>query len=364
MEFSSGGMKVAIDTSVFSSPSGVGHYARAMVSALQRRKDVTVLSLASRGKIPFVSRHLGVPLEAWARGAKLLYGPGGHTPLGWRGKSVVTVHDVAIYEHPEWFDALGSQAFSTRVLVPRSLEHATKIIAISEATKQGIARIFPGCENKTVVISPGVEVPKEVEPFSPETIQRFGLTEDVILFVGTLEPRKNLVNALKGFGAFLDSHPERMETTRFILAGARGWGAEEVESAIKELNARFASLVPSGVARHIGYVTAEEKWALYTHARALLFVSWDEGFGLPVIEAQAVGCPVITTDRGALSEAAGDAALYVQPDDPESIGFAIAQCILLPDAVAPLVEEGRERVKQFTWDRAAERIARMFNEMV
>lgn len=364
MERPSRGMKVAIDTSVFSSPSGVGHYARAMTSALQRRKDVTVIPVAPRGKIPFLSRHLGVPLEAWARGAKLLYGPGGHTPLGWCGKSIVTVHDVAIYEHPEWFDGLGSQAFSTRVLVPRSLERATKIIAISEATKQGIARVFPGCEKKTVVISPGVEVPEDVQPFSAETIARFGLTEDMILFVGTLEPRKNLVNAIKGFAAFLRSHPERVATTRFILAGGRGWGAEAVEAAIKDLNAQFASVVPTGVVRHVGYVSAEEKWALYTHARALLFVSWDEGFGLPVIEAQAIGCPVITTDRGALPEAAGDAALYVQPDNPESIGFAIAQCILMPDAVALLVEEGRARVKQFTWDRAAEKIAHVFNEMV
>lgn len=356
-------MRVAIDTSVFSSPSGVGHYARAITSALKRRNDVTVIPVASRGKIPFLSRHFGVPLEAWGRGAKLLYGPGGHTPLGWRGKSVITVHDVAIYEHPEWFDGLGSQTFSTRVLVPRSLEQATKIIAVSEATKQGIARVFPGYEKKTVVIAPGVEVPNEIKPFSTETIARFGLTEDVILFVGTLEPRKNLVNAIKGFGAFLHSHPERVATTRFILAGGRGWGAEEVETAIAMLNAEFVSLVPSGVVRHIGYVSTEEKWALYTHARALLFVSWDEGFGLPVIEAQAVGCPVITSDRGALPEAAGDAALYVQPDNPESIGFAIAQCVLMPDAVAPLVEEGRERVKQFTWDRAAEKMATVFKEI-
>lgn len=340
-------MKIAIDGTTLRARdggpgAGIEHYTRMIAEALANEAPGRVRLVPMTGRVPFISRHLLVPFRAALSGADMLFCPSGHVPIGWLGRATVVVHDLAVYEHPEWFPAPGSS------LDARSLGRAERVIAISEATRAQIGRLFPEAVDKVRVVYPGGgEGPAE---------RRFAGEQDVVLHVGTIEPRKNLVNAVAAFDAFLRLNPDRSRTTRLVLAGAVGWKAEDALEAVEQTNAVWRAKAGAPVVRTLGYVTEEEKRALYAQASCLLFPSWYEGFGLPALEAMASGCPVITTEMGALPEVCGDAAIFVRPDDPRQMALAIAQCVMLPDAMGEMVEHARRRAEQFTWKRAAREI--------
>jgi len=306
-------------------------------------------------RVPFFSRHVGIPTRMRFAGVDVLFAPAGQVPLGWRGKSVVVVHDLSIYAHPEWFPDEKAKNFSTKVVVPRSMQRAEKIIAVSEFTKSQIKQFFPEVEDNIHVVAEGVWVPEGVsqKDFGEYCAPDHHIADDVVLSISTLEPRKNLEVAIHAFDRFLTMHPDRAKTTRYVIAGKQGWKAEGIQNAIQDVNTKWRDVARDGVALPFGYVSEEEKWHLLHQASVLLFPSWEEGFGLPILEAQAVGTPVIAGARGALPEVGGDAALYVEPDDIEGMALAIAQCILLPEAVRSLSEEGKRHAAKFTWSRAA-----------
>ncbi len=315
-----------------------------------QKKNIRVLKQLGP-RVPFLTRHLLTPLQMLLFRPTVAFFPSGQMPLSWRGKSVVTIHDVLIYQHPEWFPAEQRQAFSTRITVPVSIERAEKIIAVSRATEEGLHKLFPVTQQKTEVVHEGV-APQHVE-HSAYTQERFPFDRDYVFFVGTIEPRKNLVNAVQAFHAFLESRPELAGSVRFIVAGKRGWLTKEVEEMVIHVNRQWQQYEQNGVIQFLGPVTEEEKWHLLTRASCLFFPSHDEGFGLPILEAMSVGTPVITSNKGALPEVGGDAAIYVEPDDLEGMVFALTQCLLVPEGVEHLRKEGLERAKTFTWKETA-----------
>ena len=299
-------------------------------------------------KVPFFSRHMCLPflLRLFS---PILFCPAGQIPFGWRGKAVITVHDLAILEHPEWFADAGAQDFSLRVILPRSMERAQAILAVSSATQKQIEHFFPQSADKVRVIHEGVRKPPALEKSGEE----FPYDRDYVLYLGTLEPRKNLVTAIEAFDAFLTLHPEQATLTRFVLAGSFGWGVEPIVEAADRVNAKWQFVEPHGVVQALGKVSEEEKWRLLSHAAAFLFPSLYEGFGLPILEAMSAGVPVITTACGALEEVGGDAVLAVDPLDVEQMSFAIAQCVLVPEGTQALRRAGQEQAKKFSWERAA-----------
>ncbi|NQV89696.1 MAG: glycosyltransferase family 4 protein [Parcubacteria group bacterium] len=305
-------------------------------------------------KLSFVSRHGILPIRMGLRRPEVLFSPFGQVPLAWRGKTVVTVHDLAIYEHPEWFE--DRQDFSTRVLVPKSLERADAIIAVSKATEAKLHELFPYTEGMTHVVHEGVDLAdaysalEEMDAVST----RFPYDRDFVLYLGTVEPRKNLINAFKAFDRFLESRPEQASDVRFIVAGKKGWHTTEIEEELMAVNNKWSGVEPTGVIQFLGPVTEQEKWTLMARASCLLYPSFDEGFGLPVLEAMAVGTPVITSNRGALPEVGGDAAMYFEPEDVDGMSLALTQCLLVPEGVYTLLEEGITRAASFSWEKAAE----------
>lgn len=343
-------MKIAIDGTTLhardgSPGAGIEHYTRMISSAMVEVADGhEVRAFSPIGRIPFVSRHLTVPLQARLFGADVLFCPSGHVPLGWTGRAVIVVHDLAIYEHPEWFPGTGSS------LDARSIERAETIIAVSNATREQIGRLFPDAFMKTVVAYPGVTVPD-----GARSRPRAG-SQDMVLFVGTIEPRKNLVNALAAFDAFLRMHPDRATSARFLLAGRTGWKAEPILEAISEMNAAWRKKAGGEVVQGLGYVSEGEKWDLYAQASCFFFPSWYEGFGLPVLEAMAAGTPVVTSNRGALPEVGGDSVMYVESDDVEQMALAIAQCLMMPEAMEEMIAGARARAREFGWERSAQGI--------
>ncbi len=358
--------------------AGIEHYSWSMISALTKihspnefvvstpsvltDQRINALTEGSHNlsikkelnyKVPFLSRHVISPLRMYMSMPDVLFAPSGQIPLGWRGKSVITIHDLAIYEHPEWFEAVGDSDFSTKIAVPNSIQKASHIITVSKATEDALIRLFPNAEGKTSVVYEGVEETFEPEFFSGAT--RFPFDRDYVLFLGTMEPRKNLENAFKAFHTFLESRPEQATQVRFIVAGKKGWGATPAIALAEQINEAWSSVEPDGVIQFLGHVTEEEKWILLRGASVMLFPSWYEGFGLPVLEAMSVNTPVITTKGGALKEVGGDAAIFVEPDGIVEMSLALTQCLLVPEGVEILKQEGKRRAERFTWEHAAEK---------
>lgn len=386
-------MRIAIDGTTLCAPdgsrgAGIEHYSWSITKALLRsgspheffistpptlsrvrRQELLqtvahVKLLQSWGpKFSFVSRHAILPLRFWLYRPDVLFSPFGQLPLGWRGKSVVTVHDLAIYEHPEWFPE--KQSFSTRVVVPRSLERATQIIAVSNATQQKLHEFMPATAGRVHVVHEGVNLTEAYEALkgADATSTRFPFDRDFVLFLGTIEPRKNLLNAFRAFHAFLEERSEQAGLVRFIVAGKKGWSTREIEQELVTINHVWKDAEPNGVIQFLGPVTEEEKWNLLARASCLFYPSWDEGFGLPLLEAMAVGTPTIASNRGALPEVGGDAVVYVDPEDVEVMSFALTQCLLIPEGVRELRELGLSRAAEFSWDRAASETMKVLEEV-
>ncbi len=316
---------------------------------LRGAKNVRIIR-AFLPHIPFVSKHIFLPLRAMLLRADVFFSPFGQLPFLWRGKSVITIHDVLIYDHPEWFPEEMVDSLSTRFIVPSSISKASSIICVSKWTEQRLHAHFPETRNKTKVIPEGVELGshKEIEHEG-----RFPFDCDYVLMLGTVEPRKNLQNAFAAFERFLATHPEQQSKVRLIVAGKFGWRSQDI----------IQSAQSTDTIHFLGPVTEEEKWYLLSRASCLLFPSYEEGFGLPILEAMSVGTPVITSRRGALEEVGGDVVIYNDPEDIEEMSLSIAQCVLVPEGIQTLREQGYRRAVQFSWSKAASATLDLFHSL-
>lgn len=367
--------------------AGIEHYTRELLRALLRQKSqdkffVLVSSncsskilnlLAEHAEnvrfvqdplftIPFVGRHLYLPLRVASLRPDLYFSPFGQLPFGLFGcRSVMTVHDISIFEHPEWFADEMYSSFSTRVLVPRSFKKVDHILCVSRWTQSRLHQQFPVTKGKTSVVHEGVELGHHKEV---QHTQHVPFDREYMLCLGTVEPRKNYVHAFRAFERFLSMHPDQAGQVRLIVAGKRGWKITETEEAAAAINHAWKQEDPDGVIRFIGPVTEEEKWYLLSRASGLLFLSYEEGFGLPILEAMSVGTPVIASRNGAMEEVGGDAALFVDPEDVVAASLAIAQCVLVPEGLQTVREQGYLRAKQMSWDQTASKTLEYFHQFL
>jgi glycosyltransferase involved in cell wall biosynthesis len=220
-------------------------------------------------------------------GVDLLHCPTFRGPFSSRVPLVVTVHDLAVLRHPAWFNRW-TRTYS-RYAVPRVLRAARRLIAVSDFTRRELIEHFDVPDDRIRVVPNAVS-----DVFTPDGVRAQG---DYVLAVGTLEPRKNLAR----IAAAVDGE--------LRVVGARGWGGVEA---------------PAGV-EWLGEVSDDELASLYRGARCLVYASLYEGFGLPVAEALACGCPIVTSERSPMAEIAGDDAVLVDPLDVDSIRDGIAR---------------------------------------
>jgi glycosyltransferase involved in cell wall biosynthesis len=268
----------------------------------------------------------------------------GQLPLGSVGcPSVITIHDLAIYIRPQWFPS--GQPLSSRLVVPRSIERATRLIAVSRNTASDIAELFDRRPEEITVVHHGVRPdfhPLPVEDLA-ELRHRLELPDRFILFVGAIEPRKNLSTLLSAWSAVPD-HPD------LVIAGDWGWKYEPIRDHIERLG--------SGI-HLLGSVDPADLPALYNLATALAHPAHYEGFGLTPLESMACGTPVVSSDAASLPEVVGDAALLVDPADVDGWTDALDRVLHDPGVASDLRRRGVIRAAEFTWAKSASRTWRV-----
>jgi glycosyltransferase involved in cell wall biosynthesis len=263
-------------------------------------------------------------------------------PLLPRTRSMTAVHDLTFVVYPEYVQDK-NLAFMRR-FVPSSIKKSNHILTISEATKDDLVNHYQVDPKKISVVYPGVQI----ESFAGATLsdaqrQKYQLPKNFFLYLGTLEPRKNIVGIIE---AYSQLRPDMQKKYALVLAGGKGWNNQAILRAIADYDGPGALITP-------GYIDEEDIASLYAGAELFLFPSHYEGFGIPILQAMAAGTPVITADNSSLPEVAGDAALIVSSKNSHQISAAIESIVTDAGLRRRLIQKGRARVKQFTWEHSA-----------
>src|SRR5258706_2650880 len=285
-----------------------------------------------------IGRHLQWPARIRQLKPDAYFGPAGVLPLGDVGcPSVITIHDLAIYRNSGWFP--GRQPLSTRYVVPRSVLRADVVIAVSENTAQDVVDVFGIPRSRIDVVPHGVAA--SFSPMSAEDLAaaraRLKLPERFILFVGTIEPRKNLETLLEAW-AMMRDRPD------LVVVGAWGWRYESIRERMERMGSEL---------HHIDGPDPADLPAVYNLARVLAHPAWYEGFGLPPLEAMACGTPVVVSERSSLPEVVDDAGLVVNAARPNEWRDTRGRASGDTDLAADLKRRGILRAAQFSWARAA-----------
>ncbi len=368
-------MRIGIDCRTILNPesgerAGVGHYTYHLVKALLaidpdnqyvlffdarmkaegtqefEQSNVTIRFFPFsryRKFLPFAYSHMLTAAALARERLDVFHAPANVIPLSYRGTSVLTIHDLAIYRHPEWFQ---TQVMSTHLLVPRSIRKAKQVIAVSQATKRDLRELFHLAEQKVSVVPEAVDVqllPLEDSQDDVRTLYR--LPERFLLFIGTIEPRKNISRLIEAWQHLRLLDPETTNGTKLVLAGGLGYHGRDILTPVRAMDLDI---------QYLDYVSHNHKIQLLQEATAFVFPSLYEGFGLPVLEAMALGTPVITTKTSAIPEVTGQAAILVDPDDMDGLAAAMGHILRDPRRAAEMAALGRDQARNFSWAQTAE----------
>ncbi len=263
-----------------------------------------------------------------------------------RRPCVVVFHDGTFVTAPELHERVKVEFF--RRAMRLSGRRAARIVAVSETTRQALTAELAIPERRIDVVPHGVDVDEFSKPTAgnvSETLGKYSISKRYIVFVGTIEPRKNLPRLIE---AYRRLNAEGLAGVDLVLAGKRGWHGEQFENALSSLPAR----IRRGV-RVLGFVPDADRAALLRGAAVFCYPSLAEGFGMPVLEAMAAGAPVITSDVSATAEVAGEAAELCDPRSVDAIAGALRNVLCDTATADRLRAAGRKRVEHFTWSRAA-----------
>ncbi|MFH1171420.1 MAG: glycosyltransferase family 1 protein [bacterium] len=374
-------MRIGIDCRTILNPglgeyAGVGHYTYLLVKHLleidkeneyvlffdYRMSDVGEFEQANvkvwrfpfsqyQKFLPFSYSHMLITAMILKTRLDVFHSPANVLPLSYPGRSVITIHDLAIYRNPEWFPG---QLFSTRLLVPQSVRKARHIIAVSESTKRDLKDIFhvPSSKISVVYEAPFV-VPINVKDRNVNTVKKFKIQCPYFLFLGTIDPRKNIRMLVAAF-LKLRANP-LFANHQLVIAGGKGYKADDILESVEQHRAE-------GV-HYVGYLTHNEKLDLVRRSLCFVFPSLYEGFGLPVLEAMRMGVPVITSNTSSLPEVAGNAAVLVDPTSMQALRSAMARIATNGVLRTNLVRRGYEQAKKFQWEDVARKTLAIYQNV-
>jgi glycosyltransferase involved in cell wall biosynthesis len=286
---------------------------------------------------------VGLPRHVRAERLDVLHSPHYTMPLRHAARSVVTFCDMTFVLQPEVHQPVKRMFFPA--MMRWSARHADRLITISESTRDDLLRLWDVDPERTTAVP--LAAGPEYRPVSADAAAaacgRHGLRPGgYILYVGVLEPRKNVDRLVAAFG----QAGARLGGLDLVIAGRRGWMYDEIFAQVQALGLEDR-------VRFTGYVAQEDLPGLYGGARLFAYPSRYEGFGLPVLEAMRCGVPVVTTNVSSMPEVAGDACLLVSPDDVLGLADAMARLVEQPALAAELGRRGQERAAAFTWERCA-----------
>lgn len=365
--------RIGVDARLLSEAvTGIGRYTFEMLTRLvPRDHDWTLLSHRpltvgdwNRPNVRMRTANLPgrVLRMAWAQSVLPRWAAQAHVDLFWapthrlprhlpeRIARVVTVHDL-VWKHAGETMRPTSRFLDSR-LMPEAARLADRVIAVSQHTASDLIEEMPALADKVRVVPLGVS--SLPAPATRESLVRLGVDRPYFLFVGTLEPRKNLRRLLQAYAALPDGVRRR---ALLVIVGGRGWGGVDAPALVDEFHL-------GDDVRIVGYANEEVLATLYAHALFLAMPSLYEGFGLPLTEAMSLGTPVITSNRASMPEVAGDAGLLVEPTDVNSISDAIATLLTDDARRTALAVRATASAARFSWQRAVDETLKIFDEAV
>lgn len=273
-------------------------------------------------------------------------------------KKVTTVHDLTVFKYSETFSPRGGHDIvrNQKRKLFFTKRDGDKIIAVSETTKKDLMEILKIPERKIKVIYEAAD--PSFSPREPEKIKevrdKFKIKGEYLLCVGTREPRKNLERILSAFAEIVRANQD----LSLVIVGKYGWGEDKFSKGNPSAKEGMTNI------KILGFVEKDELAALYSGARAFVYPSLYEGFGLPVLEAMACGCPVITSNLGSMKEISGKAALLVEPESIDSLAGAISQALRSSKIYDELRLRGFKRAGEFNWERTASQTLEVYRSLI
>lgn len=368
-------MKVGVDARLLSRPlTGIGRYTLEMCRALSKEANVSLYlyspapiraDLASglestnsrtkrweNGALRQLWSETFLPLWVKMDAVDVFWGPAHRLPRLLPGNvaRVVTIHDLV------WRYAADTMRPLSRLLeryqMPLAVRTADEVVADSQATADAVKKEFAIDSNRLSVVPLGANLVKSATPF--ESLRKLGIDRPYFLFVGTLEPRKNLIRLLTAYSRLAES---LKQNTMLVIAGGKGWGSVNIKDVVTKLNLL-------DYVRLLGYVDEPTLAALYANAKFLAMPSLYEGFGLPLVEAMGFGTPLLTSNNSSMPEVAGDAGLLIDPHDLASIQIGLTQLIVDDELRVKLVANAQKNTVRFNWDASAEKLVGVFEKAV
>jgi glycosyltransferase involved in cell wall biosynthesis len=323
--------------------TGVQRYANSLIYEFQQASFDFNIIHPENSFIGVRSKTVWEQLLPYEINNGLLFCPTNTGPIAYKNK-ILTLHDGAVLSHPEWF----SKNFSRmrKFLIPILVNSSLKIITVSNFSKSHICEALKIKDDKVEVIYNGINTNKfKPMGISPKVLIKYNLKKPYILFVGSVEPRKNLTRMVNSWIRLPEIYKKEFD---LIIVGKKNWIFKDViikkENSIKEL----------------GYIEDDELIRLYSMAKVFVYPSLFEGFGLPVLEAMACGTPVITSNSSALPEVGGEAVLYVDPKNEENITTKMIELLENESLQEELTIKGMSRSKLFSWKNTATKTIELF----
>ena len=291
-----------------------------------------------------------LPVKLLEHKADILFSPGFVCPLIKAVKYITVIHDMTFFSHPQVHTFFKKLYFP--FMIKRSVKRSEKIIAISYNTKKEIIKYIKIPPEKIVVthLSANKFSKSNIKDEKKFLSEKYNIKSEYLLFVGMIEPRKNLDLIIEAFKKFSD------KTIKLVIVGKKGWMVDDLFEKIKLKNLDEQIIFT-------GFVPDNELEIFYKTAKVFLYPSLYEGFGIPVLEAMTTGCPVITSNISSLPEVAGDAAILIDPENSEELSDAVNKLINDVKIREELVKKGFENTKKFSWKKTAKQTLLVFEEV-
>ncbi|HRN69547.1 MAG TPA: glycosyltransferase family 1 protein [Candidatus Woesebacteria bacterium] len=302
---------------------------------------------------------IGLPFHLYTTKNKpdVFFSPTHYAPRFCPVPSVISVMDMSFEYFPELFAT--KDLHQLQNWTRYSAKNAAKILTISEASKNDIIKFYEVPKDKVVVTHLGIrqDLGNKKETINMEKLsEKYNVSKPYILFVGTLQPRKNIERLIEAFSQ-LKLQNEKIQDVDLVIIGKKGWLYEPILAAPEKFN-----VVES--VKFLDFVTDEDLPAFYKNAECFVLPSLYEGFGLPILEAMKYDCPVVTSNISSLPEAGGDAAIYCDPEDVHDIAKQIEKVVTDTNLRSDMIKKGREQIKKFSWKKSAEQTLEVLQQIV